>query len=210
MMEIYSLRVKKSRAGVVFPFDRVYLTDTTNKEIFKQLFRYALVMPVTGVLKKKFYELVPDGYEDHPFNRNISTHKPVIKRADWLEFIKSGHWVMAVPLLTKWSRENNRLRPSYLTAKRWHKQRGPKTPRMDADAFPNSTHLQTPEKDIRPVCLFCPRFIMHQNGACNIGEDVCFSALPLGLTDHFKEGLSAPTPERNMKRDDELVLEDDT
>jgi hypothetical protein len=66
------------------------------------------------------------------------------------------------------------------------------------DPFPAFTYLQTPEQNIQPVCIVCPNFIKHQNGYCRLGEELCYSALALGLQNHFEEGMEEPLPTENF------------
>ena len=100
----------------------------------------------------------------------------------------------------------------YLTAERWFDTRNSRrrgrviTSRSKPSPFSNRAYLQTPHRKIRPICVVCPRVILHQNGECQLGEKVCFESLPLGLTNHFEEALSMPDASPNELEPEEYEL----
>ena len=207
-MDLYCLRVKREAAGKTFPFDRVYLAANGSHQIFKKMFRYALVMPVETHLKSLLLDYVSiEGGKTHLFNRDDAAPAPT--NDEWRVTLESDDWVMAVPILPKFMASNM---PRYLTAAGKYRFPLPEnTPvkrvsprRMSVvsslrEPFPNLTYLQTPEQNIRPVCVACPRFILHQNGHCRLGEDICYTSLAMGMTNHFKEGLDvAAAPENHL------------
>ena len=202
-MHIYNLRVRREQAGKVFPFDRVYLAKNGDHKAFKKLFRYALIMPVEQNLKNLLLDYVKiDRSEAHPFDRDEHAVGP--SKDDWQVMLADDDWVMCVPILSKYIASNM---PRYITAAGRYRaptglpvrkrRKGAAAINEVRDPFPTLTYLQTPEKNIRPVCVACPRFIMHQNGQCRLGEDVCYSSLALGVHNHFEEGLKAPLPSPN-------------
>lgn len=211
-MDLYCLRVKREAAGKTFPFDRVYLARNGEHGVFKKLFRYALILPVETSLTNLLMDYVEiEAGEAHPFNRDDSTKAPTAE--EWKELITSEEWVLAVPILAKYVASNM---PRYLTAA--GKYREPADPSKSkkrrrrraatgavSEPFPTLTYLQTPEQNIRPVCIACPNFINHQNGHCRLGEDICYTSLALGVHNHFKEGMEAPAPSTN----ESLDFEDD-
>jgi hypothetical protein len=202
-MDLYCLRVKREAAGKVFPFDRVYLARNGEHSIFKKLFRYALVLPVENTMKDLLLDHVQiEAGDTHAFNRNDDLKGPT--NEEWREALETGDWVMAVPILAKFVASNL---PRYITAAgKYRLPTNPAKPRRSrrrassvgvADPFPALTYLQTPTENIRPVCVACPNFINHQNGHCRLGEDICYSSLGLGMTNHFQEGLALPPPTEN-------------
>lgn len=200
-MEILNLRVARKVAGRTFPFDRVYLVKFTDRKIIARLFRYALCMPVEGPLKKMLKDTVPEVVMTRPHERDDALSvRDNIAAAEWERKIDGTPWVMVVPILPKFVTKNL---PQYIAASGWFKKvydRGSKK-RTDqylrVNPFPNRTFLLTPEKKIRPVCVACPRLIIHQNGGCTLGDAECYEHLALGITNHFEEGMKAPEPTPN-------------
>lgn len=202
-MDLYCLRVKRETAGKTFPFDRVYMARNGEHGVFKKMFRYALILPVENTLTNLLIDYVTiEAGEAHPFNRDDSAPAPTAE--EWQELITSDQWVLAVPILAKYVASNM---PRYLTAAgkyrdptgkvKRRRRRGAPVMTEVKEPFPTLTYLQTPEKNIRPVCIACPNFINHQNGHCRLGEDICYTSLALGVHNHFKEGMDAPAPSRN-------------
>lgn len=201
-MDLYCLRVKREAAGKLFPFDWVYIAKNGEHTLFKKLFRYALILPVEDNLKNLLRDYVKiEAGETHTFDRDDAAPAPT--NDEWTELLEQHEWVMAVPILAKYVATNM---PRYLTAAGRYraptngpvrKRRG-RTIQAQAsgvqDPFPNLTYLQTPEANIRPVCIACPNFINHQNGHCRLGEPVCYTSLALGVHNHFKDGLDKPLP----------------
>jgi len=202
-MDLYCLRVKRESAGKVFPFDRVYVARNGEHGVFKKLFRYALILPVETGLKNLLLDYVKiEAGDAHPFDRNDEA--PVPTDEEWKDALETNEWVMCVPILSKYVASSM---PRYITAAGKYrdptnkpKKRRRRTVAVSAgvaEPFPTLTYLQTPEQNIRPVCVACPNFINHQNGHCRLGEDVCYSNLALGMHNHFKEGLEAPAASEN-------------
>jgi hypothetical protein len=170
------------------------------------------VMPVEGNLKRMLEESVPEVVMARPHERDDAVSvKDTIDHCGWVDKINlQGPWVMAVPILPKFVAKNL---PRYIAASGWFKKvydpkkhtHGDKFARPNP--FPNRTFLLTPEKKIRPVCVACPRLIMHQNGACTLGEQDCYEHLAMGLTNHFEEGVVAPeaTPNHNEPEVEAIV-----
>lgn len=212
MTDLYCLRVKRESAGKTFPFDRVYLAKNGEHGVFKKMFRYALILPVEENLKKLLLEHVTiEGGETHSFDRYDDAPAP--NHEEWTATLESDEWVMAVPILPKFVASNL---PRYLTAagkyrlpsaanvgSRSISRRRRNTIHALAEPFPNLTYLQTPEQNIRPVCVACPRFIMHQNGHCRLGETICYTSLAVGMTNHFQEGLDVPAAPENHLLEEE-------
>jgi len=202
-MDLYCLRVRRETAGKMFPFDRVYIARNGEHTVFKEMFRYALILPVEEGLKNLLLDYVKiDSGEAFPFERDDEVPAPV--DAEWKALLDEGEWVMCVPILAKFVASNM---PSYITAAgkyrdptgavRRRRRTAGANPVM-ADPFPTLTYLQTPDQNIRPVCVACPNFINHQNGHCRLGEEICYSSLSLGLGNHFQKGLELPAAPTNV------------
>lgn len=205
-MHVYNLRVRRQLAGKRFPFDRVYLAKNGEHKVFQKLFRYALILPVENELKEMLSsEVILQVSSSIPFDRN---DKAVgVSTPEWQALLEEGHWVMCVPILPKFVAGNV---PRYLTAAgayRLPKNSKARSKKEEFGAlkeiFPAMTYLQTPEKNIRPVCVACPRFILHQNGECSLGEKICYDSLALGVHNHFQEAMAVPdAPENFLEMED--------
>lgn len=210
-MEVFCLRVTKAVAGKKFPFDRVYLVNYDHREIIERLFRYALVLPVEDTLLARLREVSPDRYINRTHDRDDKENTPhKASQKDWLNLIKEGEWVMCVPILPKWMSKNM---PRYLTAEGWYRRKMKRVAKKgkvalepNASPFTNRSYLQTPDRKIRPICVVCPRMILHQNGECQIGEDVCFESLPMGVVNHFEDIEDIPDAPPNMNELEEYEL----
>lgn len=202
MSEVYNLRIWRSVVGKYFPFDRIYLARHGEHDCFKQLFRYALIMPVEGALKEALIQFVTlDSFVDRTFDRSDGESAST----RWPALIEEGSWVIAVPILTKYVKK---AIPRYLVAEKWYT--GPRHRRRAREAespLPPLAYLQTPEKNIRPICVMCPRYILHQSGECLPGQSVCFEPgnLAVGTGDYFKDGLGAPDPSLNITDEEALT-----
>ncbi|MGL5246890.1 MAG: hypothetical protein ACRC8U_01695, partial [Brooklawnia sp.] len=175
-----------------------------------------LVMPVEGALKTMLIEHAePDEYIERTFSRDDAEQESsALPRTEWSRLLNDGNWVMAVPILTKYVKA---AIPRYLTAATWYRtkyKRGGRSLREELPSrpspFPGMTYLQTPTENIRPICVMCPRFILHQNGECSPGQKICFDDnLTVGMADYFKEGLDMPLPSPNINEPEiEKVIED--
>lgn len=210
-MEVFCLRVGKDMAGKKFPFDRVYIVNYEDRAVIEQLFRYAIVLPVEGTLRTQLESVKPASYLNRTFDRNDTENTAAkIDDRDWKELFQDGEWVMVVPLLPKWMKKNM---PQYLIAEGWYSQhsvrirgKGKVKSERRESPFTNRSYLQTPHKKIRPICVVCPRMVLHQNGECQIGDKVCFESLPLGMVNHFDESLSLPESQTNVQEPEEYQL----
>lgn len=213
-METYCLRVGKDVAGKKFPFDRIYLVHYDDRQIIGDPqngpFRFALVLPVEQNLRTMLEAVQPETYSNRTFDRNDAEQVPAkISQSDWTALCQDGEWLMVVPILPKWMKKNM---PRYLTAERWYQEKivrvkgqGRKK-EVRSSPFTSRSYLQTPEKKIRPICVVCPRMILHQNGECQIGDKVCYESLPMGLVNHFEETEALPDATPNAKELEEYHL----
>lgn len=201
-MFVYGLKVKRTKAGRDFPFPRIYLIENKDSHYLKQLFRYALILPVQDAFKEMLKAVMVDQYKDSLLDRGaVENQLP-----PWHEFIDGADWTVAVPLLAKFVKKEL---PRFIIADDWYHGRHIKDP------FPMGTYLQTLTRDFRPVCMACSRSILHQSGNCQLGQQECYESLALGVKDYFVEGLTVAQPVRNPKdptlepvnKDDDLCEE---
>ncbi len=216
-MEVFCLRVHKNTAGKKFPFDRVYLIKYDDRDVIEQMFRYSIVLPIEAKLAKLLREIKVEEYVNRTFHRNDAEQAAAkIAERDWHTLLDSTEWVLVVPVLSKWMKQNM---PRYLVAEDWYrtksKQRRKKgvvaiTVTTNESPFSHRSYVQTPERKIRPICVVCPRMIMHQNGECQLGDEICFTSLPLGVVNHFEEGEAFPDATPNMNElEEHHLIEDD-
>lgn len=208
-MHLYCLRVSKTTAGRSFPFDRVYLLKYDDRAVIERLFRYALVLPVEEVVKKQLKKVDFQIVVDRPHHRDDDAK--LNATAVWAD-LDEGEWVMVVPLLPKWLNKNM---PQYLAAEAWFETKrnrlrstGKRESARRESPFSARSYLQTPNRKVRPICVVCPRMIMHQNGECHLGQPVCFESLPLGMVNHFEEAMAVPDPTPNELEPEEYELLD--
>lgn len=187
-MNIYSLRMAYKSVTVNHPFDRAYLVEHGNHAVFKQLFRYAIVLPVSEIMRKAIADALASATLTYkPFLRDDDAIFPGQRKdVTWATnvFMKK-EWVLALPLLPKDARAQT---PRYLVAEKLYSfskkdAKGRRTATINptvTHAFSDLAYLQTPKKQIRPVCIACPRFIAHQGGECSLGEKICIETLMLG------------------------------
>ena len=191
-MKLLSLRVTRGAVGRMFPFDRVYLAPTEDHAVFAELFRYALVLPLQGHIKDMMTKLAIDASLSRSMERNSAEENPVpLKKEDWSALLEETEWTMAVPINAKYNKKMSTEVPRYLISEKWYRgARGANRP--ENLAFDTKTYLQTPKKNIKPVCLACPRIMLHYAGDCKLGDSVCYSHMGLGGISYFKEGLAKP------------------
>lgn len=143
------------------------------------------------------------GESTKEFHRTPEAGYPTLKT---LLDLDNERWLCVVPLLPRSKKNGEGMRhPAYLTARKWKladntvnvvgasarkrfsravaKKIAQETPidRGGNNAFNDQAYLQTPEKAVRPPCLLCPRYILHTQGECQLGDLECFGHLPLGL-----------------------------
>lgn len=210
-MESFCLRVGKDTAGRKFPFDRVYLVHYDDRWVIEHKFRFSMVLPVEGVLLAQLEAVRPSKYTNRTFDRNDHEGLPTkLDASDWTSLIRDGEWLLVVPLLSKWMAKSV---PRYLVAESWYDQhtvyvsgKGKQRSAKRESPYTNRSYLQTPGRKIRPICVVCPRMILHQNGECQIGEKVCFESLPLGMVNHFEESQALPDALPNAREPEEYQI----
>ena len=183
-MEIYRLDVSRQQAGRVVPFDRLYLATGSSKAVLKRMFKYAIVMPFTNMLRDVFKESASVSLVDAP-RTSREVRRPIEQQTAFNIF--NEDWIVVLPIASNIGRSKT---PEYLTNARWvagqyymqssgRRRRGRQVKKVK-DPLPVLSYLQTPERNYRPVCVACPRFIEHQAGMCELGMRVCYDSLLLG------------------------------
>lgn len=208
-MFIHKLRVSRAIAGKKLPFDLLYLVNFKDREHIENLFSYSIVMPLKSETLEMFEGLAIHKHVHQPHERGetqeLFIHKEAPSLKTLLDF-ENERWLCVIPLLPRTKKNGEGMRhPAYLTARKWKladntlsvmgasarkrlsKVLAAKMPtetpyaRSPNNAFNDQAYLQTPEKALRPPCLMCPRYILHTQGDCQLGDLECFGNLPLGI-----------------------------
>lgn len=225
-MDVYSLRVRRDQVGAAFPFDRIYLVHYQDRGYVEKLFRHALVMPLEGELLAALKTQKLDVTVDRPFERDDeeSTPNEQPKKNTLEKLLEKGDWILVVPILNRWmkeaaerikknaeqpQKEKGHAAPRYVMSPKWFGgRRGRHRIDQKLNIIPTHAYLQLDGKKVRPICVMCPRNILHQNGECHVGQAECVTHLSLGLKNHFKEGLEAPNAAPNMKEIEDGELQE--
>jgi hypothetical protein len=186
-------------------YDKIYFVPKTQRDIIPNLFRFALVLPVTGELLRKLKEVKPHFLSTHTFLRDDET-KNIPIEADgrkkgksevykfWDNFFEEHdlhNRVAVIPILTV--NTKNGLKPQYLTAQTWFRKQGesyvkaakatkaPKRKRKVKPALPDLAYLSTPYDEpynvIQPICTICPMALQNLAGECTPGQMICYESL---------------------------------
>lgn len=191
-MKLLSLRVKRNSVGKTFPFDRVYLARHEDRAVFGEIFRYALILPYDGELKEMFEATTAEFIVKRGMERDDdATKTKALLPGQWRTLMSSEQWVIAVPLNAKYLGTVNKELPRYLVSPKWYAGRRGEN-RTEKSVFSKDSYLQTPSKNIRPICLACPRIFEHYTNKCKLGDAVCYSSMGLGQVSYFNEGLTPP------------------
>jgi hypothetical protein len=219
---VIEVKIQRTQAGLVLPFDKIYLFRLEDEALLPRIFPYAMVMPMTRLFRERMQHLTPrvlakkhpyrskDPEDDHTelfphtLNRSQRSKKQHQEVVDWWEAFFEEHGVknrlIVVPLLTKKIRKV--IQPRYLSADGWptairlahgHKPQHQKSRfnlqrPMDMESpYDEAAYLITPNPPpydkIRPLCSVCPRMLLHMQGECVPGDNVCYRSLDLNALD---------------------------
>lgn len=191
---IFKVRVDKTQMKN-FPFDVFYLVHVSRKALLPRLFPWALCVPMHEDLERKIQNLSIEDLEEvpHTGDRHTSSIRKATytgRRMDALGVIvhKQSHFVIVpvLPLTTphryckSWKRKqppSSRV-PTYLMAPHHAKGHGDEKPKLEG-ILGDDTVLFTPHGPKRPVCLLCPRHLLHLQGQCQLGCNHCYNELIL-------------------------------
>jgi hypothetical protein len=198
MSNVIDIHIHRAAAGKEIPFDKVYLFYPKDRLLVPRIFGYAIVLPLTDDFKDSLFKLRPKELSRKHFYRNdghlhIPTEiddKVINGRSHsreevaqwWSELdqeIDIGERLVVVPVLTSIVRK--KVRPRYLSTKTWFAQQAKRRLKVVQPPLNEFAYLATPnpppDDAIRPICSVCPRALLHLQGACTPGEDVCYKAL---------------------------------
>lgn len=189
---ITKIRVSRNQINN-FPFDVFYLVPIKYREVLPRLFPWSLCVPMTTEVVLRVTALRVDKREEHPHDQDRikdTLWQTAAIRSTSLEY-DLAYSFMVVPILPLVSRPakpdpkkpppvQKRL-PGYLLAKRHRVDRTEQDVRKGAfqDCVNDSVVLFTPDGPFRPVCLKCPRHLLHVQGKCELGSRPCYEELVL-------------------------------
>lgn len=158
------------------PWDRAYISDSD--EIFKKLWPYSIVMPLTLEVRQS---LGISTVLENARSRSSYNIKADFSDGQWwigspLRVRGSGH-TQNVPYL---AHRGHRPPSSNINAELMHQKPKDVRDKMK-DPIVRGAFLQKPEGRQVPLCLACPRYIIHTQGGCRFGESICYK--------HFKVDL---------------------
>ena len=187
------------------PFDKLYLVNKENRELIPRIFNYALVLPLSDDILKALYKLRPkilnrkhqyrnDDHKNIPLMINdeqIDGRKQSLDQVNqwWEELnveLNFTNRLVVVPILTSIARK--KIRPRYLASKKWFstqnrrqkeyktKNKGEPLPAISEFAY-LATPRPAPLDKIRPICTICPRMLLHLQGECIPGQEICYKSL---------------------------------
>lgn len=162
-----------------FPFDIFYMVPSIQKHIISNLFPYSLCVPPTTALlyllsqiRVHYIDYLPHG------KRKETLH--VHKTTDlFLAASSLQYYFMVIPILPLTSKHNKTKVPGYLVASAHTNDNYNKGRSIFANILTDAVTLYTPTGPIRPVCLHCPRHMLHVLNKCCLGSTHCLESLIL-------------------------------
>lgn len=194
MKEMVALRVKRTEAGKVFPFDVVYFLHRDLENTLPRIFRSGLVMPITKKMKQDIKTICVQTQASlhlHTFNRNDSAELNESPLDHVLHATSQD--LMFVPILfTKRGRvsaeqaekQAKNIFPLYLTAT--HRNTNKKN---IASLLSNRAYLLFEEQKLRPVCFSCPLHMLAITGQCTAEMEECYLQLSRAAPSTFIRAL---------------------
>lgn len=192
MNNIIDVHISRRAAGVVLPFDKMYLIHKDDREYIPKIFGYALVLPLSDQITEPLSNIRPrrqthKGFRRDDDRKDLPIFKQKTTKSDWQAWWGSfltehdaENRVVVIPILTASVRKQ--VRPRYLVAKHWEAnakaRRGSQAslPLLSDYAY-LATPLAPPDDKIRPICSICPRMLLQLQGKCQPGERICYESL---------------------------------
>ena len=210
MSEAIILRVKRTDAGRVIPFDKIYFFNTVDENVIAQVFPYALVLSIT----KGFSDMIGNTFgtevqvKDYPLRRcDEGLKKSNIERLDFLygaiQQNTTSKYLAVIPTLYRAVKNysSDGVYPSYLFSKKVTRARKHKYKAEEA-LFSYRVNLLKKMKSVRsyilidgektrPICLACPKHIQALNGQCFFGGAECYMNIMQTSPSVFVRGVQA-------------------
>lgn len=201
----FIVRVKRNKAGIEIPFDKIYLFRRQDETRLPRIFRNAMVFPLTIRFVKQIEAVLKDyegPYKAFPYLRGREDNlRRRIRKEDLLETLqdKRKDFVALIPVLftkkgcSKILNSGKRMKarkkeatfPAYLVALPALKH----TVNKLKSAMSSRAYFIINSKTIRPICLMCPCHQYFLQGRCHIGEKDCYRFLARAKTSDIVEGI---------------------
>ncbi len=183
------VRVVRNKAGVEIPFDRIYLFQKQDQHLLPKIFRDAMVFPLTKKFVSQIEKVLKDytaPYVAFPYLRgrehSLRKSTPLALGKDLRALSKE--YVALVPVLftthglsSTFSKRKGRKKdatfPAYLVAKPDTEN----TLRNMRAVVSAKAYFIIDGREIRPICLMCPKHQDALQGACHLGELDCYRFL---------------------------------
>lgn len=198
-----ALKIQRSLAGKVFPFDRVYLFQQEDELLIPRIFPYSMVLSLTGTFRKMFDRVVKeDGSSNILVASAMSrTSTETMQKELGKSNLKTeldqalehpDKWIVAVPMLWR-MKSGKTIWPQYLAARarfgRKTKKTGMSKSPLLAQVVSSRSYLLVGGKSYRPVCLICTRALESIQGKCIPGNVECYDGLTQTGVAQFARGL---------------------
>ena len=176
-----------------FPFDLFYVVHQSQKKLIPRMFPYALAMGFSAELIK-CSKAVKQVY-------NTQGVSDLANLRSWLED-RRHEYLCVVPVMMRWKR------PDYLLAPR-HRNTSTNlgggviahthtlVSHLTTNILNDQTVLFTPGGPVRPICLKCPRHLVHVvKDNCELGSQTCMEQLDLLI----RKGSNEQLPQHSIPR----------
>jgi hypothetical protein len=182
--QVFKLRLRKLQVKHDLGLDVIYLFQQHHYPLLPRVFPYSLCIRVTDALKTRLRKVVIDDIEAEPLaGHGMTTVNAQCSLEKAVPLDLCTHLLVPVLALSRKALSksekvlfNGARYPAYLMAPQHAKDDG--TVAMH-DILTDETTLFTPEGPVRPVCLRCPRQLLHLQGKCHLGTKACYDALLL-------------------------------
>lgn len=188
--DLIKIRVARNQINN-FPFDVFYLVPMQRRDVLPKLFPWSLCVPMTTEVILLVTALKVHKREERPHGQDRikdTLWEPKAIRLTSIEH-NLAYTFMVVPILPLTTprkpdpakkQEAKRL-PGYLLAKRHRAMRVENDTHKGAfqTVINDAVVLFTPDGPVRPVCLKCPRHLLHVQGKCELGSRPCYEELVL-------------------------------
>lgn len=166
-----------------FPFDIFYMVPITQKHIVSGLFPYSFCIPPTTALLYLLSQLRVHCVDYLPHDKRkeaLGVH------ATTDLYLLTGnrlqYYFMIIPILPLAplaSKQNKTKMPGYLVASTHTNNNYNKGYSIFANILTDAVILYTPTGPVRPVCLHCPKHMLHVLDKCKLGSQDCLESLIL-------------------------------
>ena len=205
--KVHIVRVERSVAGVQIPFDKLYIFAKQDADVLPRVFNTAMVFPLTAhLLKQLTYILVtrpkqlkpPKTFSFSRWNEEdlAAEASPGKLVALWTEH--PAKYLALVPVLFTHGGTRRVTAPRYKSSRKAHvtypayliaRPDNDATVNMLDRAMSTRAYFISDGREIRPMCLLCPKHQRFLQGHCHLGEADCYRHLSRAHRSDFIRGL---------------------